>query len=516
METITKLAPKIQSENDSEESTQSEECREADLNDNFDSCSSSPINPGSIPESIISSLDHELLNNENNTIKISQEEENYGMVYNYPQQRQRQRQQRQQHRLELPMLDTASYSGSEPPIVEGRGPSSIDNLQSTRGGPEYVLNNQTMASLKKSSEEDVASVMESLKKSLTENNAVSRPSDLEKENELLKEQLKKSQQKCKGLSERIRNLTRHASSTEEALQLQIDDLKEQLKREKEPQKDAEEYKNQITKLEKAAIEREKIYTEKINEILEEMARIKKEHKKEASAWIKSNKTLTKKNSKLQSMVESSDLDQSTSSTNDGDFTSFSISSSFDAGKDDEENKSFVPARYFDPSDSKLATTHVRFEEGMVKFIEGKNSSSELYKNSSYEEWYKDMIKIMDKEIIYQSSRHLFLRREFDEALTSDDRRLSFSSLGPPKLSFEKMKCIGHEFCENGWPEDTDHMLVLHPTKAELFKELLQFSKEDVRGKIYSKWSSQIDPGYFYEIGDEYKTYLLCAYKNEKK
>ena len=62
---------------------------------------------------------------------IQQEEEDYAKEGSRTQ---------QQEMMTEPLLDTASDCGSELPSFEGRSPSSFDQITSTSGGTNYVLN----------------------------------------------------------------------------------------------------------------------------------------------------------------------------------------------------------------------------------------------------------------------------------------------------------------------------------------------------------------------------------------
>ena len=565
METKREIIPQeIHDEDSSGESTTSEDLEgicdmngdfesvchnQSNVNDDSDpnSCSSSPSDSESI-HSISSAETVDVAANaryfqQEPKNKTFQEEENYDHSSSGA--------FKQQERMVDPMPDTASNFGSEPPAIEDRGPSSLDN------DVEYVVN-PPIGTMKSAKERDVDCVMKSVKKlnekSLTKNNIKS--SSLEEENKLLKVQLKESQKKCNGLSERIRNLMSYGTSTKERLQNKIDELKNQIKRENSQQKDEEvykkqldeydarvkvverrnqelteqlkeseqasqandvwykckieEYEKQLNDLKEKLITQEKRYKEKKYELQQKMTSMEKEHRKDAASWTKTKETLTKKNSQLQSMIDSGEVP-------DQQMLSFSINSGDSSLNtstlDDEENKSFKAPVYYNRSDSKLATIDVRFVEGMVKFIEGKHSSSNLYKNNHYIEWFNDMVKRMDPNKIYQTERHIFLKREFVDALISNDRQLSFTTFGPRKLSFGRMKCETRSFRKDGWPNDIDYMLVLHPDKAE-FKELPRSCEEDDQGDDFFQWSTNVGNDFFRET--ENKNYLLlCAYKKEE-
>lgn len=643
METKGELKPEIQSENESESIiSQSSSSQGPVINENFESihrnesnvddgvdsnsCSSSSSSPELIPESSKSSAEtddsttgsyfqQEALDN---TPETTQEEENYN-TYHFSQQ------QQQQHRMTEAFPDTKSNCGSEPPDVEGQGPSSLDNIQSTEGGINYLVNSETVTL-------DTLD-MDTLKKQLNKLSITKKNSDvtskltpIQEENKLLKEQLKNLKQKLRNFSENslliqedhekeivalnnqnqismekiecahqveVENYERQLNELKEKNEYLAKKLKQtdqaSLKKNEEHEERVHCYKIQLKKLDEENIqERSKLehhnqvlkdqleqskknfqannelynktvedlerqlteqveqskqaiqaknklyekmiedlktktagYKNRIDDLQQQNTSMKEKHREEVIGLTKSKDTLTKKNSQLQSMFNPGEmLDQSSSMSTISDEDYSSLNTSFlDAVENGEEKKTYNTPTYYNRSDSKLATIDVRFAEGMVKFIEEKSSSSDLYK--TYIEWYKDLVKRMDADPIYQSKRHIFLKREFHETLTVDDRRLSFSSMGSRKLSFVESRYeTCDEFCNDGWPDDIDHMLVLHPNKA-MFKELHRSKKKDADGKIYCKWStSKVDYDFYYEVEDEYnvkrKTLLLCGYKEEEK
>ena len=543
------------------------------------------------------------------------------MVYSYPQQQQQQ-QQPPPHELGDPILDTASNCGSELPIIEGRNPSSLDNLESTEGEYAYLVNhddsllaknsdptmeeefffNNSHYTVKKDSENSKSSQkdhgsgretvilkeqyqasmervenshqvkIENYKKQLIEykeNNAdldnqlkQTKKAILEKEETFMK-MAENYKSQLNGLEKNNRDLDEQLKQTEKAkdemenqlqkLEKKYADVDEKLRQSKQASVEKDkmhkeeliEYKgknaelgNQLVQCGQACLEKDKMIedlkrqhhkamiacqercTEKIKESQQQMTSMKEKHKREADGWTRSNETLTKKNSQLlKSMIKSDNVsDQSTSSSTstNGESSFTSLDTSFsDAGKVGEEMKPFDSPVYFNRSDSKLSTTSVRFVEGMIKFIEKQSASTDLYE--TYLQWYTHMAKKIEAGIIHQSKRHIFLRSCFYGTLTVDDQRVSFSSFGPRKLSFGNEKSLVCDFCEDGWPDDIDHMLVLHPGNPGEFKELNLYSKKDEQGKEYFVWSaSEVGYDFFHEVDEKCKTLLLCAYKEEKK
>ena len=389
-----------------------------------------------------------------------------------------------------PILDTASNCGSEPPTIEGLGQSSFDKFQPDGGDINYVLE-----SLKESLKNRV-------KESHTKNNVAS-------------------------VSYFEAELSESSFLSHETLQIynreEFEDYKKQIKKLKEEKECVERHNQELTaQLEQntqASLAKDEKHKEIVKDLKATITKMKKEHRDEVTGLTISKKnlkeTLTKENSQLKKMINSGEVPGSSLSTTINDDDSNLKTSSLDS----EKKKSHDASVCFNRSDSILATSDVRFEEGMIKFIEKRNASTDIY--HTYIDWFQHMIEeMMDPNTIYQLKRHIFLKREFDDPLTVDDRRLSFSTLGHRKISFGKMKCEAREFCdEDGWPDDIDHMLVLHPEEAK-FKEL-HLRQEDEQGENYSKWfASKIAHDYFYEMDDEFNEkkniLLLCAYKKEEK
>ena len=216
--------------------------------------------------------------------------------------------------------------------------------------------------------------------------------------------------------------------------------------------------------------------------------------------------------------QTSSTTKKNSSTYSSDSSDISLSSSSFNTDDEQENK--VRQRHESPvvfhrKDSMLNTLEIRFFEGMTKFIEGKSVGTELF--CSYREWSKAIIKEMERDRVYQIKRHIFLTLSFDEKITADDRKLSFNSKEPRRLSFGNEKCEVDDFSEDGWPKEIDHMLVLHPSETKC-KQIFQSSS--LRGKKYLEWSTNwVDDEYYHQTTDQFGnrcfTLLLCAYVEEK-
>ena len=610
MQGKTEPKPEIQDEDHLEDSTTSRDFPETDIDNNFgsniqhdesadvasQSYSSSPSN--SIPESSLSGAEiaagevDKHFPQEPETGTSQEEEENCG-PYSYS----RQQPQHQQPRVMTdPVSDTTSNCESEPP-VEGRAPSSLDELESTEGEYAYLVNRETVN-------------VDSLKKQLNQlSNTKENPdvanklSPMEKENRLLKEQLKNSKEKLRNFAENSL-LTQEDHEKEivvlkKQYSVEIENCKQQLKelekknvdfgnqieqskqaglaKDEAKKKMEEDYKQQVNELmedkvnleeqfeqskqaglakDEAKKKMEDDYEQQVNGLMEDkvnlaeqleqskrdsltmekeikdletrlnqslkkMTTMKEDHREEVAGLTRSKETLIKKNSQLQkSMVNSDDVsDESTSSsttTNDDELSTTSLNTSSCSVSN---TKSYDTPTYFCRSDSKLATTYVRFVDGMVNFIEGQLPNTFIY--NSYTDWYGDMVSKMQADIIYRSERHIFLKREFPEPLTAADRRLSFTSLTPrDNLSFGKIDHKACKFTDHGWPADTDYFLVLHPDIPK-FKELIQLSERDEQGNNYYEWSAaNVKDDYFYSSEDEHnekmKTYILCAYKKEEK
>ena len=321
-----------------------------------------------------------------------------------------------------------------------------------------------------------------------------------------------SSQLAKGVwdESHLNNYNENAEMIDNVLKQKTDKLKKSFQKKQEEKENT--HQEEITKL-REMLEKEK--TEK--------SRMKETHRKEVRALSKQKDDIIKKYTE-QKQGEPSKLEENTSSAprrkrssttkKNTAYASLSLSSS-----DDEEEIADKPHQslvVFNREDSILNTLDIRFVEGMTKFIEGKNVGTELF--CSYPEWHMAIIKEMERDRVYQIRRHIFLMRSYDEVFTADDRKLSFSSKEPRRLSFGKKKCEFDDFSEDGWPMEIDHMLVLHPSERKI-KEIHR-SKRNLQGKEYFEWSTNwIDDEFYHKTTDQFEnkcfTLLLCAYVEEK-
>ena len=167
------------------------------------------------------------------------------------------------------------------------------------------------------------------------------------------------------------------------------------------------------------------------------------------------------------------------------------------------------------SSSFMANNEHRFTEGILKFMEGKGADTKLYGN--YQKWHQDMTKNLVGERVYQCAEHIFVKLHTDEN-KNQNRELNFSSKGE-NLKFES-GCTAKELREEGWPDDVDHIYILHPEEPRDRKEIPKIIKHDDKGRPYFFWTIRIPSEYYRkeeqrENRDEHFSVIICAFKSKE-
>ena len=172
------------------------------------------------------------------------------------------------------------------------------------------------------------------------------------------------------------------------------------------------------------------------------------------------------------------------------------------------------------SDNKRIKNEDHFMDGILRFIEGKETKTDIYPN--YPTWFEEISKKMVTEQAYQCSDHIIALIEIDP--NGDGPGIKFSTQGQKKLSFFQ-GTHAEDVTEEGWPNDVEDICILHPTDhtdlLEIPKKSLQLNTENSPFSPAYMWSicrSKV-PKRFYrdkKDGDEATSFqlILCAFRRQ--
>ena len=114
--------------------------------------------------------------------------------------------------------------------------------------------------------------------------------------------------------------------------------------------------------------------------------------------------------------------------------------------------------------NKLVTKIERMTEGVSRYIEDIEPKTKVY--DSYVQWYDDITKRMDNEIVYRSAKYLFLRRLGD---LEYNLVIGFISKSPNYAASADFNA--YTFKEGWTHKNTRLVCILHPEHPDQFIEL---------------------------------------------
>eukprot|EP00111_Clytia_hemisphaerica_P016596 TCONS_00049199-protein len=163
----------------------------------------------------------------------------------------------------------------------------------------------------------------------------------------------------------------------------------------------------------------------------------------------------------------------------------------------------------------MVNPETRFIEGILRFLEGKGADTHMYED--YQQWHQDVTKKLVGNCVYQCAEYIFVKLHTDKD-KRQNRELTFSSKGE-NLKFES-GCTAKELRDEGWPDDVDHIYILHPENQGECKMIPKLTKCDDEGKGYFIWTIRIPSKYYRkeeqtENQDEHFSVIVCAFKSKE-